>query len=146
MEGFDDAYFQNTPNGWINKEVFLSFLRHVFIPNLNCRKPVVLFINGHSSHRSLIISTLCKENGVILYCPKVHASHLIQPLDQVFFAATKLAWNEAVRRHQHEAGESITMRMFSRTLKKAWDTTALPELAFKDFTKSGIFCTTKTPC
>ncbi|KAL8567189.1 hypothetical protein ACOMHN_046599 [Nucella lapillus] len=31
------------------------------------------------------------------------------------------------------------MRTFARTLKKAWDTTARPEIALKGFAKSGIF-------
>ncbi|KAK8407554.1 hypothetical protein O3P69_002245, partial [Scylla paramamosain] len=115
------------------------FLRDIFIPKLGEKRPVVLFVDGHSSHHSLAISTLCNENGVILYCLKAHASHLIQPLDQAFFGAIKLAWSEAVRKFQYQTGESVTMCTFARTLKKAWDTTARPELAYKGFVKSGIY-------
>ncbi|KAK8407642.1 hypothetical protein O3P69_002292, partial [Scylla paramamosain] len=92
-----------------------------------------------NAHHSLAISTLCNENSIILYCLKAHASHLIQPLDLAFFGAIKLAWSEAVRKFQYQTGESVTMRTFARTLKKAWDTTAWPELAFKGFVKSGIY-------
>ncbi|XP_063885424.1 uncharacterized protein LOC135113772 [Scylla paramamosain] len=132
-------FFKKTPNGWITEVVFLSFLRDIFIPKLGEKRPVVLFVDGHSSHHSLAISTLCNENGVILYCLKAHASHLIQPLDQAFFGAIKLAWSEAVRKFQYQTGESVTMCTFARTLKKAWDTTARPELAYKGFVKSGIY-------
>ncbi|KAL8574765.1 hypothetical protein ACOMHN_035882 [Nucella lapillus] len=139
LEGFEDAFFQKTPNGWITEEVFFTFLRDIFIPSLKSKRPVVLFVDGHSSHHSMAISTLCEENGIILYCLKAHASHIIQPLDQAFFGTIKPAWNEAVRKYQYETGESITMRTFARTLKKAWDTTARPEIALKGFAKSGIF-------
>ncbi|XP_063864311.1 uncharacterized protein LOC135102737 isoform X3 [Scylla paramamosain] len=139
LEGFEEAFFKKTPNGWITEVVFLSFLRDIFIPKLGEKRPVVLFVDGHSSHHSLAISTLCNENGVILYCLKAHASHLIQPLDQAFFGAIKLAWSEAVRKFQYQTGESVTMCTFARTLKKAWDTTARPELAYKGFVKSGIY-------
>ena len=139
LEGFEDALFQKTPDGLITEEVFLSFLRDVFIPHLGEKRPVVLFVDGHSSHHSMAISTLCEENGVILYCLKAHASHLIQPLDQAFFGAIKPAWSEAVRQFHYETGESVTMRTFAQTLKKAWDTTARPELALKGFATSGIY-------
>ncbi|XP_063887774.1 uncharacterized protein LOC135115197 [Scylla paramamosain] len=139
LEGFEEAFFQKTPNGWITEVVFLSFLRDIFIPKLGEKRPVVLFVDGHSSHHSLAISTLCNKNGVILYCLKAHASHLIQPLDQAFFGAIKLAWSEAVRKFQYQTGESVTMCTFAHTLKKAWDTTARRELAYKGFVKSGIY-------
>ncbi|KAL8563331.1 hypothetical protein ACOMHN_039668 [Nucella lapillus] len=139
LEGFEDAFFQKTPNGWITEEVFFTFLRDIFIPSLKSKRPVVLFVDGHSSHHSMAISTLCEENGILLYCLKAHASHIIQPLDQAFFGTIKPAWNEAVRKYQYETGESITIRTFARTLKKAWDTTARPEIALKGFAKSGIF-------
>ncbi|KAK8405421.1 hypothetical protein O3P69_001757 [Scylla paramamosain] len=113
--------------------------KDIFIPKLGEKQPVVLFVDCHSSHHSLTISTLCNENSIILYCLKVHASHLIQPLDLAFFGAIKLAWSEAARKFQYQTGESVTMRTFARTVKKAWDTTARPELTFKGFVKSGIY-------
>ena len=65
MEGFEEAFFQRTPNGWITEEVFLSFLKDIFLPFLQGKRPVVLFVDGHSSHHSLAISDLCSENGVM---------------------------------------------------------------------------------
>ena len=65
MEGFEEAFFQRTPNGWITEEVFLSFLKDIFLPFLQGKRPVVLFVDGYSSHHSLAISDLCSENGVM---------------------------------------------------------------------------------
>ena len=65
MEGFEEVFFQRTPNGWITEEVFLSFLKDIFLPFLQGKRPVVLFVDGHSSHHSLAISDLCSENGVM---------------------------------------------------------------------------------
>ena len=65
MEGFEEAFFQRTPNGWITAEVFLSFLKDIFLPFLQGKRPVVLFVDGYSSHHSLAISDLCSENGVM---------------------------------------------------------------------------------
>ena len=72
MEGFEEAFFQKTPNGWITEEVFLSFLKDIFLPFLQGKRTVVLFVDGNSSHHSLAISTVCSENDAILHCLKAH--------------------------------------------------------------------------
>lgn len=91
LDGFQEASFQISANGWINTDVFLIWLRDCFVPAVaEKKKPVVLFVDGHSSHTSsLDISTLCQDSGIILYCLTSHASYLIQPLDQALFGAMK---------------------------------------------------------
>lgn len=61
--------------GWMDSELFLTCLC-VFIPDLNdrqVRQPVLLFVEGHSTHLTIEASDICSENAVyrILY------SHLI---------------------------------------------------------------------
>ncbi|KAK8386885.1 hypothetical protein O3P69_017953 [Scylla paramamosain] len=81
-----------------------ALLRDIFIPKLGEKQPVVLFVDGHSSHHSQAISILCNKNSIILYCLKAHASHLIQPLDLAFFGAIRLLWSDAVRKFQYQTG------------------------------------------
>ncbi|KAK3700047.1 hypothetical protein RRG08_052503 [Elysia crispata] len=96
LAGFEEASFNITPNGWITAHVFHTWLRDCFVPTVASKtKPVVLFVDGHASHTSALeIIDLCRENGIILYCLKSHASHLIQPLDQALFGAMKAPWSE----------------------------------------------------
>ena len=61
---------KNIPNGWITEEIFLSFLRDVFIPHLGEKQPVVLSVAGHSSHHSLAIIILFISNAVLIVVNK----------------------------------------------------------------------------
>jgi hypothetical protein len=147
LEGFEEAFFSRSDNGWINEGVFLSFLRDIFIPHIRregIRLPVLLFVDGHSSHTSLQVSDLCSENRIILYALKAHSSHLTQPLDQAFFGAIKHAWQEEVRRYMSNTLESVTLGTFASVLQRAWANAARPETAMKGFTKAGLFLTTLT--
>lgn len=56
-------------NGWMTCEIFYEYIRNSFNGFLikeNIKKPVMLFLDGHISHRSLPLTTFCKENDVIL--------------------------------------------------------------------------------
>ena len=142
LEGFKYAFFNKSDNGWINEGIFLSFLRDTFIPHIEkerIQKPVLLFVDEHTSHKSLEISELCSKNGVILYCLKAHASHLTQPLDQAVFSPMKAAWQEAVRKHVNKTMEAVTLRTFAQVLKVAWYSTSKPSTAVSGFLASGLF-------
>ncbi|XP_005091475.1 uncharacterized protein LOC101853055 [Aplysia californica] len=141
MAGFPEAKFQISPNGWINTDVFMSWLRDCFVPAVaHKRKPVVLFVDGHTSHTSNIeVIDLCIEEQILLYCLKSHASHIIQPLDQSLFGAMKQAWGEQCQKVMNQTGESISVRTFTAALKPVWDATTRPEVAFNGFAKSGIY-------
>ena len=93
LEGFPDAVLGRSENGWMDSELFLTWLRDVFIPSVEQRgvkKPIVLFVNGHSTHLNLAVSELCKEHNILLYCLLEQASHLIQPCDLKLFSVLKI--------------------------------------------------------
>ncbi|GFR72667.1 tigger transposable element-derived protein 6 [Elysia marginata] len=140
LEGFPQASFEITPNGWITGEVFLSWLRDVFLKEVqSVKKPLVLFVDSHASHTALIeTSDLCREHNIVLYCLKSHASHILQPIDLAFIGSVKVHWEKEVRKYMQENGEAVTVRTFAKVLKPAWEAAAVPENGFKGFASSGI--------
>ena len=55
LDAFPEAALQVSDNGWINASIFHNWLRDVFIPSVkDVPKPVVLFVDGHASHTSLM--------------------------------------------------------------------------------------------
>jgi hypothetical protein len=143
LEGFEDAAFGRSENGWMDSEVFISWLRNVFIPSIesrNVRKPVLLLIDGHKTHVSMEASDTCLANGVELYCLLEHSSHIMQPLDLRFFATLKFSWRLSVRDWQTEnVGESVTKQTFAKVFKQAWVSSATVDAAVKGFLESGLF-------
>jgi len=90
LEGFEEAALGRSETGWIDSEVFNQWLENVFIPGVearNVKKPVLLLIDGHSSHVTLKASDTCVQHGIELYCLLEHASHVIQPLDLRLFGS-----------------------------------------------------------
>lgn len=123
LEEYPDAVMGRTENGWMDSELFITWLSDVFVPSINergVRKPVVLFVDGHSTHMSLKVSDTCKENGIELYCLLEHASHLMQPCDLRLFSGLKDAWKQAVRDFQFQhIGEHVTKRTFAGVFRQA---------------------------
>ena len=141
LEGFPDAVLQISDNGWITSAIFHAWLRDIFIPQtMQVEKPLVLFVDGHASHKSLIeTSQLCEDHGVILYCLPPHASHLVQPLDQAFFGSIKPAWADAARRYVVETGEAVGLDSFAKVLQPVWREAATDQNATQSFKAAGIY-------
>ncbi|GFR89774.1 tigger transposable element-derived protein 6-like protein [Elysia marginata] len=78
LAGFKEAFMQLSSNGWVNVTIFHTFLKNIFIPFVADKtKPVVLFVDGHTSHNSDIGTLeMCEEHGIILYGLLPHASHI----------------------------------------------------------------------
>ena len=67
----DDFMIGCSESGWMKAECFYEYLANGFIPWLeehSIQKPVILFVDGHSTHLTLQISVLCEDNRVILIC------------------------------------------------------------------------------
>ena len=55
LDDFPNAHFEISPNGWITAEVFLAWMRDVFVKQVsNVKKSLCLFVDGHSSHTALL--------------------------------------------------------------------------------------------
>ncbi|KAJ8043572.1 Jerky protein-like-like [Holothuria leucospilota] len=135
-------------NGWINSEIFYEWVAnhfHTFLVKEKIQLPVILLIDGHSSHINLDTATFCSENGIILYCLPPHASHVIQPLDVSVFKALKTKWNQEVRYFQiTHPGENVTKQTFASVFGRAWPKAITPENAINGFKSCGIFPLDKT--
>ena len=55
-------------------------------------KPVILFIDGHSTHMSMDAAEYCSANDIVLYCLLPHATHIIQAADIGITSPLKSCW------------------------------------------------------
>nr|XP_039252971.1 jerky protein homolog-like [Styela clava] len=70
-------------SGWINSEIFLSWMKH-FVKHANCTPstPALLLMDNHKSHITIDSLNYAKENGLVLLTFPPHCSHKLQPLDR----------------------------------------------------------------
>ena len=94
LEGFEKAALGRSENGWMDSELFTSWLKEVFIPGVEARhikKPVLLLLDGHKTHITTKASDICVQHGIELYCLLEHSYHLTQSLDLRLYGILKQA-------------------------------------------------------
>lgn len=86
----------------------------------NVSFPIILFVDGHSSHLTLTLSEFCSEKEIILVALYPNATHIIQPLDVAFFRPLKMSWKNTVHtwRMEHN-GAKICREDFAPLLEKS---------------------------
>uniref|UniRef100_A0A1B0DCC6 DDE-1 domain-containing protein n=1 Tax=Phlebotomus papatasi TaxID=29031 RepID=A0A1B0DCC6_PHLPP len=85
--------------GWMNGPNFYEWTANIFYNWLvvkGIELPVILYLDGHTSHRTMELSLFYKSKGIELILLPPHATHLIQPLDTSFFAPMKEYWRKVV--------------------------------------------------
>ena len=140
LEGFENAVMGRSENGWMDSNLFYTWITETFHPSVQVKRPILLLVDGHSTHINLETSEFCRENGIVLYCLLEHASHIMQPLDLCLFSSLKAQWKQAVHAWQVEnPRENVSKKTFATVFKVAWQKSTTVENAVKGFAESGIF-------
>ena len=84
--------------GWVNTELFLTWLKF-FAQSIPPSRPVLLILDGHSSHVSIEAIEFARNSDIHMLCIPAHTTNILQPLDVRVFKSsnpsiTKLARNE----------------------------------------------------
>ena len=80
--------FKCSETGWINKDLYLEWFQF-FLQNIPPTRPVLLLQDGHSSHISIELIELARQNDVHLLCFPAPTTHILQPLDVGVFKSFK---------------------------------------------------------
>lgn len=107
--------------GWIDRELFHGWLVEHFLKHAVASRPLLLLLDGHSSHYEPATTRFAKENNVIILCLPPHTAHETQPLDCSLFRPLKIHWREAVHDfYQKNPGKVISKLNFSGIFRQAW--------------------------
>ncbi|MCL4131286.1 UNVERIFIED_CONTAM: hypothetical protein GTU68_024833 [Idotea baltica] len=123
---------RSIPNGWVlgasesgrmKSGNFYEFMSNFFIPMIQEKKvklPVILFVDGQSTHLTIETSKKCKENGVILYKLPPKTTHILHPADVGCFKPLKSYWrkvvNEWKKNNQGYLGEKDVAPLLEKVL------------------------------
>ena len=103
-------------------------------------RPLLLVLDGHSSHYQPELIDYAKEHDVVMFCLPPHTTHESQPLDVSVFKPLKQHWQEACHKYmQSHPGKVVTKYQFSALLNEAWMTTMTPANICSGFRKCGVF-------
>ncbi|CAG7730882.1 unnamed protein product [Allacma fusca] len=84
------SLFFKTSKEWSTTDAFCRWLKHFRTQAAeNCRTPILLILDNHSSHISYLAVKYCMENNIELLTLPPHTTHKLQPLDVSFFSPLK---------------------------------------------------------
>ncbi|XP_064403158.1 uncharacterized protein LOC135348769 isoform X2 [Halichondria panicea] len=131
--------YGTSKNGWIDSVLFEDWFKCQFLPNASPVRPVLLIMDGHSTHYQPSTVRLAASEQVILFCLPPNTTHLTQPLDKGCFGPLKRAWRKECHSYMAQSGgKMVTRYEFSRLFNKAWFASMTPANAISGFRCTGI--------
>ena len=117
-------------NGWMNDTIGEKWFRNVFLKNCGDQRPLLLILDGHSSHESLAILKCALANNLHILSLLPHITHSLQPLDRSVFGPFSAAYNAACSEFMSEdVLHMVNKWSFPGLIKITWE---------KSFTEQNI--------
>jgi len=108
-------------SGWMDSELFSNWFSSQFLKHAVSSRPLMLILDGHSSHYTLELIKTATENDVIIFCLPPHTTANSQPLDTSCFGPLKVYWGEVCQEFMFKnPGRVITKFQFSSLFAEAW--------------------------
>ena len=130
-----------SPNsGWIDSELFFQWFERHFLVYAPAGRPLLLILDGHSSHFEPEFIRLAVSKGVIVFVLPPHTTHLCQPLDLTCFHSLKSYWDEECDKYMvANPGKVVTVYQFSQLFSAAWVKAMTPQTIMSGFRTTGIY-------
>ena len=126
--------------GWITTDLFEAWLMEHFLQYAVSLRPLLLLLDGHSTHYQPDVVRYAKENNVIMLCLPPHTTHETQPLDCGAFAPLKSHWSTVCHDFiQKNPGKVITKFNFNQWFSEAWLHAIVPSNIISGFRTCGVY-------
>jgi len=99
-----DTMYGWSDTGWVHTELFKGWLVQHQLKHAVAGRPLLLLVDGHSTHYQPETIKYAKDNGVIMMCLPPHTTHESQPLDASVFKPLKQNWHSACQICANESG------------------------------------------
>ena len=130
--------------GWMNSTLFHAWFCKIFLRYAPASRPILLLLDGHSSHYYPLTIQLATENGVIIFTLPPNTTHLTQPLDKGVFGPFKCHWKLVCHDYLvSHPGQVINPYNFVRLFSKAWIESMTASNIAAGFEITGIYPTNR---
>ena len=108
-------------SGWIDSEIFFNWFAHHFLTHAPSSRPLLLLLDGHSTHYNPAFVRRAAEEKVIVFCLPPNTTHLTQPLDKGVFGPLKTYWHQECQVFMGQnPGQVVTQYNFNALFNRAW--------------------------
>ena len=116
------------------------FLEKHFLAHAVARRPLLLLLDGHSTHSDLTSLKFAKDHKVTIFCLPPHATHECQPLDCSLFKPLKDQWRQECHKfYCKNSGTVISKLNFNYVFRNAWLNAITPANVVSGFRKTGVY-------
>lgn len=129
-------------SGWSTYDVFYCYIVNVFYPwvKKHIGFPIILFVDGHTSHLSYQLSVFCAQNEITLVALYPNSTHILQPIDVAVFRSLKQGWREHVNKWKiHHSRPDMKKHEFAPVLQAALNERVTPQMLANGFKKCGLY-------
>ena len=107
--------------GWMDSEIFLNWFTHHFLVHAPSSRPLLLLLDGHSTHYNPEFVKRAAYEQVLVFCFPPNTTHLTQPLDKGVFGPLKTYWHQECQEYMAKnPGKVVTQFDFMAVFSKAW--------------------------
>ena len=134
--------YGSNDSGWMSNDTFFQYIKNIFYPSLienNIQFPVIVYVDGHSSHLTLSLCEFCKEHNIIIIALFPNSTHFLQPCDISLFRPLKGEFQKEVHKWETNNTEPFAKKYFGKVLKTATDNLDLKKIMENGFKKCGLF-------
>ncbi|XP_074106824.1 uncharacterized protein LOC141532394 [Cotesia typhae] len=132
----------NSETGWMTAKNFYEYVANVFFPWIvqsNVKIPIILYIDGHTSHLTLPLSQFCSENKIILIALPFNATHILQPLNLALSPKFNAAYQKAFQTLCGNSGKiSLKKNQVALVLQKTFESLNLKKILQEGFKTCGL--------
>ena len=115
------TFYGLSHTSWMDTELFEEWFKNHFLVHAPSVRPLLLLLDGHSSHYSPSLLRMAADKGVVLFCLAPHTTHILQPLDSGTFSRLKNHWRrECQWFYNQNPGKVLNCRNFMGVVHKAW--------------------------
>ncbi len=135
-----DTMYGLSSSGWMDGELFSQWFQYHFLKYAPSDRPILLMVDGHSSHYNPQVIREAARSGVILFCLPPNVTHVAQPLDVTPFNSLKVHWDHVCDQFMsYHPGKIVTIHDFSRLFSQAWHQAMVPTTILAGFRATGIY-------
>ena len=129
--------------GWMDMSLFEKWFIWHFLWYAPAVRPLLLLLDGHSSHYSPAALKMAAEENIILFALPPNTTHYSQPLDKGVFGPLKIAWRRVCHTYLSEnPGVVVTRCVFSQLFNSAWQDSMTSKNIIAGFCTTGVYPTT----
>ena len=138
------TFYGLSDSGWMDSELFEGWFKNHFIPHAPPVRPLLLMLDGHSSHYQPELLRIAASEGIIVFCLPPHTTHLLQPLDGCTFGSLKRHWGEECHKFcSRNPGKVVTRHNFSSIFNSAWVQGMSMQNVMASFREVGVYPTNR---